>query len=229
MRVPIVLLTLLAGGALRAGLVLDHAPFELFPKPEDTEIEGDFTFTNKGDKPVRIIRLESSCSCLEATVDKPIYEPGEKGKGHARFKVSSFTGRQEKVLHIYTDDPASPDTVFTAVINIPVIISIEPKLVQWIIGDKPDPKEFTVKMTGKDPIHITQVDSTRQTVTATFKEITPGREYRITITPATTADVIIGAVTVRTDCPIPKYQRQIAFYNILTPEQAERQKRRGEP
>jgi hypothetical protein len=107
-----------------------------------------------------------------------------------------------------------------------VIVSIEPKLVQWLIGDKPEPREFTVKMTGKDPIRVTQVDSTRQTVTAAFREVTPGREYRITVTPGTTADVIIGAVTVRTDSAIPKYQRQLAFYNILTPQQAERQKMR---
>ncbi|MCE9520295.1 MAG: DUF1573 domain-containing protein [Verrucomicrobia bacterium] len=210
---------------LHAGLVIDQEPLELFPKPEDEVVEGDFTFTNKSDKPIRITGLESSCSCLEATLDKPVYEPGEKGKGHAKFKVSSFTGKHEKVLHIYTDDPASPDTILTAVIDIPVIVSVEPKLVQWIIGDQPEPKEFTVLMTGKDPIHLTQVESTRQTVTATFKEITPGREYRIIVTPSATTDVIIGAVTLRTDSVIPKYQRQLAFYNIVRPEQAEKQKK----
>lgn len=226
MRFLTALVPALFGGVLHAGLVLDQNPLELFPKPEDTEVEGNFTFTNKGDKPVRITRLESSCSCLEATLDKPVYEPGEKGKGHAKFKVGGFTGKHEKVLHIYTDDAASPETILTAVIEIPVIVSVEPKLVQWLIGDKPEPREFTVKMTGKDPIHVTKVDSTRQTVTATFREVTPGREYRITVTPSTTAEVIIGAVTLRTDSPIPKYERQLAFYNILTPEQAERQRRR---
>jgi len=229
MRILRTLLPALLGGVLHAGLVPDQDPLELFPKPEDSEVEGDFTFTNKGDKAVRIIRLESSCSCLEATLDKPLYEPGEKGKGHAKFRVSSFTGKHEKVLHVYTDDPASPDTVFNVVIDIPVIVSVEPKLVQWLLGDKPEPKEFTVKMTGKDPIHLTKVDSTRQTVAATFHEVTPGREYRVTVTPSSTTQVIIGAVTLHTDCMIPKYQRQLAFYNILTPEQAERQKRREAP
>lgn len=229
MRFLAALLSVSIGGILHAGLVLDQDPLKLFPKPEDTEIEGEFTFTNKGDKPVRITGLESSCSCLEATLDKPVYEPGEKGKGRARFRVSSFTGKQEKVLHIHTDDPTSPDTVLTAVIDIPVIVSIEPKLVQWLIGDKPEPKEFTVKMTGKDPVRITQVDSTRQTVTATFREVTPGREYRVTVAPSSTAEVIIGAVTVRTDSPIPKYQRQLAFYNIVSAEQAERQRKLQSP
>lgn len=229
MRTPTAFLAVFFGGVLHAGLVPDQNPLQLSPRPEDSEVEGDFTFTNKGDKPVRIVRLESSCSCLEAALNKSLYEPGEKGKGHAKFKVSSFTGKHEKVLHVYTDDPVSPDVIFNVVIDIPVIVSVEPKLVQWLLGDKPEPKEFTVKMTGKDPIHLTKVDSTRQTVAATFHEVTPGREYRVTVTPSTTEQVIIGAVTLRTDCPIPKYQRQLAFYNILTPEQAERQKRRGSP
>lgn len=215
----------LLGSGLHAGLVLDQDPLELFPKAEDEEVTGDFTFTNTGDKPIRIIRLESSCSCLEAELDKPVYEPGEKGKGRAKFKVSSFTGKQEKVLHIYTDDPAAPHTVLTAVIDIPVIVSVEPKLVQWMVGEKPVPREIIVKMTGPDPIRVTQVESTRQTVTASIREVTPGREYRITVTPNTTADVIIGAVTLRTDSAIPKYQRQLAFYNIVRPEQAEKSKR----
>jgi hypothetical protein len=225
MRILTALLPAIFGGVLHAGLVLDQSPLELFPKPEDEEIEGDFTFTNTGDKPVRVTGLESSCSCLEATLDKPVYEPGEKGKGHAKFKVSSFTGKHEKVLHIYTDDPASRDIVLTAVIEIPVVVSVEPTLVQWIIGERPEPREFIVKMTGKDPIHLTEVVSTRQTVSASFREVTPGREYRVTVTPSTTADVIIGAVTLRTDSAIPKYQRQLAFYNIVRPEQAEKPKR----
>lgn len=217
-----VLLTALLGGALPAGLVLDQDPLELFPKAEDEEVEGDFTFTNTGSRTVRVTGLESSCSCLEATLNKPVYEPGEKGKGHAKFKVSSFTGKHEKVLHIYTDDPDSPETLLTAVIDIPVVVSVEPKLIQWIIGEKPEPREFTVRMIGKDPIHLTKVESTRQSVAASFKEVTPGREYRVTVTPGATTDVIIGAVTLRTDSVIPKYQRQLAFYNIVRPEQAEK-------
>lgn len=202
---------------LHAGIVLDQDPLQLHPKPEDEEVESSFTFTNKSGRTVRITGLESSCTCLEASLDKAVYAPGEKGRGRARFKVSSFTGRQEKVLHIHTDDPEQPDTVLTAVIDIPVIVSVEPKLIQWTLGGKPEPRDFIIRMTGEEPIRITDVTSTRQSVQATFREVAPGREYRITVTPQSTADVVIGAVMIRTDSRIPKYRRQMAFYSIARP------------
>lgn len=215
MTFRIALLLFLAAPALRAGIVLDRDPLELYPKADAEEIETDFAFTNCGNRVVRITGLESSCSCLEASLDKPVYAPGEKGRGRARFKVGSFTGRHEKALRIRTDDPSAPDVVLSVVIDVPVIVSVEPKLLEWALGSKAEPKEFLVRMLGPDPIRITGVNSTRDSVAAGFKETLPGREYRISVTPASTSDVIIGAVTIHTDSAIPKYRRQMAFYSIV--------------
>jgi hypothetical protein len=210
---------------LQAGLTLDQDPLQLKPKPEDEQVESTFTFTNTGKKTIRITGLESSCSCLEASLDKDSYGPGEKGTGKASFKVSSFTGKHEKFLHIYTDDPESKDIVLTAVIDVPVMVQVEPKLVEWMTGEKPEPKHFTVKMVGKDEMRILQVSSTREAVKAAFSTIKPGREYDITVTPSNTTGIIVGAVRIETDSKIPKYQHQLAFYNIITPEQAERRRK----
>ncbi len=208
--------------AVQAELVLDQNPLVINPKPEDEVVESTFTFTNKSDKPLRITGLDSSCSCLEASLDKAVYQPGEKGTGRAKFKVSSFTGKQEKALHIYTDDPAEPDKVLMAIIDVPVMVVVEPQLLEWVVGDKPEPKDFIIKITGKDPMNVTEVKSTRESVSVGFKEITPGREYHVTVKPSSTADVVIGAVTIMTDSKIPKYQRQLAFFNVVRPEQSER-------
>jgi hypothetical protein len=178
--------------------------------------------------PVHVTSFESSCSCLEASLDKADYAPGEKGKGRAKFKVSSFTGKNEKFLHIYTDDPDAKDVVLTAVIDVPVVVQVEPKLVEWLVNDKPEPKRYTVKMVGKDEIHIKSVSSTRENVDAEFAEIKPGREYQITVTPKETKDIIVGAVRIDTDAKIAKYQRQLAFFNIITQEQAERRRKMEE-
>ena len=207
---------------LHAGLVFDQDPLQINPKPEDEEIEQTFTFKNTGDKAIRVTGLESSCSCLEASLDKAVYEPGEKGTGKAKFKISSFVGKHEKFLHIYTDDPKEPDTVMTAVIDVPALVEIEPKLLQWVMGEKADAKEFTVKINGPDPMKVTNVTSTRETFGAEVKEVTPGREYRLIVKPKVTDSIVIGALKIETDSKIPKYQRQMAFFNVVRPEQAEK-------
>lgn len=214
--------------AVHAELVLEQNPLVIKPKPEDEIVETTFTFINKSDRPLRVTGLDSSCSCLEASLDKAVYQPGEKGTGRARFKISSFTGRQEKALHIFTDDPAEPDKVLMAIIDVPVMVVVEPQLLEWVVGEKPDPKDFIIKMTGKDPMTITEVKSTRESVAVTFKEITPGREYHVTVKPTSTENVTIGAVTIMTDSKIQKYQRQMAFFNVVRPEQSERIKKARE-
>ncbi|HSJ04612.1 MAG: DUF1573 domain-containing protein [Verrucomicrobium sp.] len=217
------LLVFLSSG-LRAGLAVDNEPVELKPRPEDDEVEKTFTFQNTGDKPIQIIRLESTCSCLEASLDKAVYAPGEKGTGKAKFKVSSFVGRHEKALHIHTNDPVEPDRVVSFVLDVPEVVSIEPKLLEWTVGEAPEAKKFVVKMTGEDPMKILKLSATRQNVTFESKEIKPGREYEISMKPASTAEVTIGALKIETDSKIPKYARQMAFFNIVRPELAEKKK-----
>ncbi len=221
LRILLCLLCLVTG--LRAGLVFDVNPLPVNPKAEDEEIEATFTFTNTGDKPIRITGLESTCACLEASLDKAVYAPGEKGVGKAKFKVSSFVGKHEKFLHIYTDDPMEPDKVLTAILDVPEIIEIKPNNLQWAVGSAPEPKEYVIKMLGTDEMRITNITATRQNVTFEKKEITPGREYRIIVKPTSTAEVTIGALKIETDSKIPKYARQMAFFSIVKPEQLEKE------
>jgi hypothetical protein len=220
----VLLLLAFLAAPLQAGLVFDGEPIELKPKPEDEEVEKTFTFQNKGTAPIRVIRLESTCACLEASLDKAVYAPGERGTGKAKFKVSSFVGRHEKVLYVHTDDPAEPSQAVDFVLDVPEVVSIEPKLLEWTVGDAPEAKTFVVKMTGTDPMRVTELTATRQNVTFESKEVTPGREYHITIKPASTADVTIGALKIQTDSKIPKYARQMAFFSIVRPELAEKKR-----
>lgn len=121
---------------LRAELATESRVIELKPKPEDESVTTEFVFTNKGDKPVRVLTIDSACSCLSASLDKAVYAPGEKGVGKAEFKVSSFTGRHEKTVHVQTDDPAQPEWVIHFALEVPEVVKIEPKTLQWWLGKK---------------------------------------------------------------------------------------------
>ena len=197
-----------------ADLVTEVPVIELKPKPEDETISTEFVFHNKGTKPVKVLKIDSACSCLSASLDKAVYQPGEKGVGKADFKVSSFTGRQEKSVHVQTDDPAQSEWVITFALDIPEIIKIEPKTLQWWLGDPAEPKITRVTMTGSEPMKITKITSTREQVQFSFKEITPGKEYEVTVTPNSTSEIMLGALKIETDSKIPKYQRQLSFFSV---------------
>ncbi len=191
----------------------DHVPVN--PKPEDELITVEFKFKNVGTKPVTVLSLESGCSCLSASLDKATYAPGESGTGKAEFKVGSFVGMHEKIISVMTDDPTQQPWALPFHVNVPEVVSIEPKNLQWWVGEAPSPKTLTVKITGPDPMNITQITSTRETVQFAWKSVTPGREYQVTVTPKSTTDVVIGALKIETDSKVPKYARQLAFFSIV--------------
>lgn len=215
MKKSLALIALLLPFSASAALRLDGDHVDVKPKPEDEVASVVFTFKNDGTKPVRILHLESACSCLSATLDKPVYAAGETGTGTAQFKVSSFTGEQEKIITVTTDDPNQQEWIVPFIVNVPVVVDIEPKNVQWWLNEAPKPKDMTVKMVGETEMKITNITSTRENMAFSFKEVKPGREYRVTLTPKSTEEIMIGALKIETDSKIPKYQRQLAFFSIV--------------
>ena len=214
---PATRLTLLAfafAASVHAELSLDVPAIELKSKPEDEEVEATFKFRNTGDKTVKILGLESACSCLSATLDKAEYKPGEVGTGHASFKVSTFVGRHEKFVTVNTDNPKQPDWQVNFILDVPAVVDIKPKNLQWWIGDDPKSKACLVKFTGVEPMKIVKITPTRENVTFEWKEIKEGREYLITVTPKSTADTTMGALKIETNSAIAKYRYQLAFFTI---------------
>ncbi len=198
-----------------ADLQLNTKIVEIKARPADETVSTIFTFTNKGSKTIRITGIESKCSCLSATLDAASYAAGAKGVGTAEFKVGSFSGRYEKFVVVTTDDPDQEEWVITFVLDVPEVIQIEPRTLQWWIGDAADEKSATLKVVGDDPIRVKNITSTKPNVKFAWEEIKPGREYRIKAKPDSTAEVSLGALKIETDSKIPKYQRQLAFVSIF--------------
>jgi hypothetical protein len=219
------LLLMIFAATARAELALDVPVIELKPKPEDEVVRTTFKFRNKGDKPVKVLALESACSCLSAELDKAEYQPGEEGTGSAEFKVSTFVGRHEKMVLVSTDDPRQPEWQIQFVLDVPAVVDIEPKTLQWWVGDEPVEKSATVKINGDMPMKLLKITATRESVDFSFKEVTPGREYVVTVKPRSTSEVTLGALKIETDSKIPKYQRQLAFFSIYNKPMTEPQQK----
>jgi len=109
----------------------------LQPKLLVSEEEWDFGKVTRGEKPTHIFMvknggegeliiggLKESCLCIEASISNSIVQPGESAELKVSYDTTDYVGKDEKHLHIYSNDPQVPDKwislyVETEVLQIP--------------------------------------------------------------------------------------------------------------
>lgn len=67
-----------------------------------------FNFTNTGDAPLRINKVESSCGCTTPSWSFDSIPPGGKGFVDAKYETTNHLGQFHKVITVYTNIPSSP-------------------------------------------------------------------------------------------------------------------------
>lgn len=73
---------------------------------QGTHLEYSFKFTNEGDKPLVIEKVQPSCGCTGATVgEKTQYAEDECGEIKITFNTQGREGHQEKNITVLTNDP----------------------------------------------------------------------------------------------------------------------------
>ena len=115
----------------------DSRTLEFHPTLKETVLTADFTFTNAGNRPVRIEDVKSGCGCTTALPDKKDYAPGEKGHITATFTIGERTGLQ-KILITVKFAGETPPVPLLLVAHIPVCMTVTPELLYWQIGDAPE-------------------------------------------------------------------------------------------
>ena len=199
--------------AVQAELSFAAKSAERKAKVGEASVVADFKFTNKGKKPATISLIDSSCGCLKAKSDKTTYQPGESGVIQTEFFVKGLTGTLEKFIHIRTSTSNTP-TRLVVKVSIPEILSIEPKMADWNIGEGSKAKRVVFKVLRPQPIRILEVVPSRKSVTAKLYTVEEGRHYEIELTPGDTSKTLLGVVRIETDCEIPEQKRQMAFFRI---------------
>lgn len=71
----------------------------------------EYGFVNKGDEPVIISRLVSTCSCAQASYDKRVIPPGERGVIRLRYNPEGRVGKNVRRVLVYTGTNTQPTAV----------------------------------------------------------------------------------------------------------------------
>ncbi|MFT4175821.1 MAG: DUF1573 domain-containing protein [Luteolibacter sp.] len=201
---------------LQAGeLAFPETSKELHPAPDAKTISVDFDFKNETDKPLTIAKYETACSCMSLGIagNKMTYAPGESGKVEATFDMGNFSGEVDKEILLWMrGDPADrPSRVLKVRVNIPVLVSIEPRTVRWQLGEKPASKTLRITMKDTKPVKILDVSTASKAFQYELKTLEEGKTYELVITPASTAEPNLAVFRIKTDCSSERHRVQQAF------------------
>ena len=92
-----------------AKLVFEEEYHDFGKVPQGPQLEYSFKFTNKGKSPLVIEKVQPSCGCTGATTGgKNEFAKGESGEVKVTFNTQGRSGRQEKHIMVFTNDPDMP-------------------------------------------------------------------------------------------------------------------------
>jgi len=68
-----------------------------------------FIVKNEGEGDLIIERLKESCACIEVSISATRIQPGGSAELKVSYDTTDYVGKDEKHVHIYSNDPQVPD------------------------------------------------------------------------------------------------------------------------
>src|SRR3984893_9259698 len=183
-------------------------------KPLDKVIVTKFRFTNVGTSSVKITDLRPLCGWTTAYLEKKEYAPGESGEIEAKFKFDGRVGHHEKWIVVTTDWVPPQPTILRFAVNIPQAITIQPELVVWRGGAQLKPKTVRIAVPDEIPAKVVSVQTDNAAVKLELREIRPGKELEVIVTPTTTSQPGSATLLIRTDYPPDNTATHYAYARV---------------
>ena len=96
-----------------------------------SEEEWDFGKVTQGEKPTHIFivknggegdliidSLKESCACIEVSISATLIKPGESAELEVTYDTTDYAGKDEKHIHIYSNDPQVSDKKINLYVEI---------------------------------------------------------------------------------------------------------------
>jgi uncharacterized cupredoxin-like copper-binding protein len=181
-----------------------------------------FAVKNRGDEPLTITQIRSSCGCTAATLSTKTIPPGKSGEVKVTFDSTNFADQVTKTVHLDSNDPRNPSTVLTMQGKIVEIIAATPRTLNLGSLKAGSRKEVMLKLEnrGTTTFTVTSVHSPMAAIVGTIREgkVNPGKSGEITVTVAVPREgrFLSGYLTIQTDSPL-KRELTVPIYATITP------------
>ncbi|HEY8995265.1 MAG TPA: DUF1573 domain-containing protein, partial [Lacunisphaera sp.] len=181
--------------------------------PLQSTAETAYEFTNRGDKAVTILSVDTSCDCLDAEPSVKVIAPGDTGRIRVRFTIADRSGVFQRLIVVTTDDAKEP-AVLTAELNIPEIATLSPRSLEWPLHGPVDPKVVEITIAEGLDLTLGEVRPTSEAFTARLETLEAGRRYRLHLTPRSTAEAVNTAVRIHATTPTGRALIFSAYGNV---------------
>ncbi|MBI5249058.1 MAG: DUF1573 domain-containing protein [Desulfomonile tiedjei] len=121
----------------------------------DTVTE-EFIFTNTGDQPLIIEKLEASCGCTKAVKGSSEVPPNSKSKIIAAFDTAGLrAGKKLKTIFVHSNDPSSPVVKLTLLAEVIREVNVEPPNLVVRLPEFKETVTFPVKISNSSDKPVT--------------------------------------------------------------------------
>ncbi len=197
-----------------AQLQWDSKELELKPSPLDSETVAHFKFKNVGVTGINLNSVSISCDCTTIQWPKSKTAPGDSGDIVATFSIGDRVGLQEKTIVLKSTDAETPQTILTFKVQIPEVIRLEPKFLQWERGDSHAAKTIHVKILNEYPVKALSASSSNPAISTKVEQSKGGEGFDIVVTPKKFLKPIATVVKIVTDYPPEKPKVVLAYVRV---------------
>jgi hypothetical protein len=103
-----------------------------------------YPFRNDSGRPVHVLAVVPSCSCMAALPPKEVYVPGEEGEIRVEVSLAGYVGRLRRSVTVETDEPGRRFVDLTLMLDIPESAVFTPRFLFWQVGDKAEEKSLQI-------------------------------------------------------------------------------------
>lgn len=192
------LATLLFGVCVSASDALEWKAQSLQTRtvPFQSTVDILFEFKNDSSSSVTIYSVQTNCDCLDATTDRKIYQPGQSGQLKARFTVGDRLGLYQRSITVETSEATSPTTHLGVSIEVPEIVSLSQRMLDWRIGSVGKEQTVVLRPVPGLAIDFHTAQATNEDFIVHLKTIKTGEAYRLTVKPKSTKRAANAAIRI---------------------------------
>jgi hypothetical protein len=140
-------------------------------------LNGEFKFTNAGDAPLKITKVEKCCGAV-TKLNKNELAPGESGVLEVRYTSSRMATKIMKRLYVNSNDKELPRATLTIKAETVLKVEYEPRSLKLMLNEENAgcPK-ITLRSTENEPFSITSFTATNNAITADFDSSVEAKQF----------------------------------------------------